>query len=163
MKTKLFTIALSVFFALSLSMPSEVSARNHKTPFWAKAHCYREQTRQVYFPEYNMYYDRQEGTYIYIDNGRWSVSLDLPIRFGSRSLVNARYVELNENSNAPRYYNNERRGEYRQVNRYNNDDRRYAEGRRDNRREDQYRNNREEKQHNNWNDRDEHHNRDDRR
>ena len=83
MKTKLFTIALSVFFALSLSMPTEVSARNHRVPFWAPAHGYRAQTRQVYFPKYNMYYDIQRGTYISVDNGRWSASLNLPIRFGN--------------------------------------------------------------------------------
>ena len=167
MKTKLFTIALSVFFALSLSMPTEVSARNHRVPFWAPAHGYRAQTRQVYFPEYNMYYDIQRGTYISVDNGRWSASLNLPIRFGNANFRNARYVELNVNSPAPQCYNDDQRGYgsddryYNDNRRYNNDDRRYSEYKRDNRRDDEYRNNRDDRRWNNREERENHNDRDD--
>jgi hypothetical protein len=167
MKTKLFTIALSVIFALCLSMPTEVSARNHRVPFWAPAHGYRAQTRQVYFPEYNMYYDIQRGVYISIDNGRWSASMDLPIRLGNVNFRNARYVELNVNSRAPQCYNDDQRG-YRYDDRYNNDnrsynnnDRRYSEYRRDNRREDQYRNNNDDRRRNNREEHENHNDRDD--
>lgn len=162
MKTKLFTIALSVFFVFCLSLPTEVSARNNRVPFWAPAHGYRAQTRQVYFPDYNVYYDIQRGVYISIDNGRWSASLDLPIRFGNANFRNARYVELNVNSRAPQCYNDDPRDGYRSGNyyydddrRYGNDGRRYYESRRDCRDEDHYRNNR------HWNNRDYHHDRDD--
>ena len=165
MKTKLVTIAFSVFFALCLSLPTEVSARNHRVPFWAPAHGYRAQTQQVYFPEYNMYYDIQRGLYISINNGRWSASLDLPIRFENADFRNARCVELNVNSRAPQCYNDDPRDGYRSDNYYSNDDRRYSnydrryyESRRDNRYEDQDRNNR------HWNNRDNrdyHHDRDD--
>jgi len=167
MKTKLFTIALSVFFALSLSMPTEVSARNHRVPFWAPAHGYRAQTRQVYFPEYNMYYDIQRGMYISVDNGRWSASLNLPIRFGNANFRNARYVELNVNSRAPQCYNDDQRGYrsddryYNDNRRYNNDDRRYSEYRRDNTRDDEYRNNRDDRRWNNREERENHNDRDD--
>lgn len=113
MKTNLFTIALSVFFALSLSAPIEVSARNHKNPYWAHSHKFKEHTRHIYFPEYNMYYDIHKASYIYLDNGRWSVSLNLPIRIGSRNFSNARYVELNVNSRVPQCYT-----EVRYVNNY---------------------------------------------
>jgi len=112
MKTKLFAIALSVFFVFCLSLPTEVSARNNRVPFWAPAHGYRAQTRQVYFPDYNVYYDIQRGVYISIDNGRWSASLDLPIRFGNANFRNARYVELNVNSRALQCYNDDPRDGY---------------------------------------------------
>jgi len=169
MKTKLFTIALSVIFALSLSMPTEVSARNnHRVPFWALAHGYRAQTRQVYFPEYNMYYDIQRGMYISVDNGRWSASLNLPIRFGNANFRNARYVELNVNSRAPQCYNDDQRGYrsddryYNDNRRYNNDDRRYSEyNSRDNRRDDEYRNNNDDRRYNNREERENHNDRDD--
>jgi len=148
MKTKLFTLALSVFFALSLSMPTEVSARNnHRVPVWAPAHGYRAQTRHVYFPKYNMYYDIQRGTYISVDNGRWSASLNLPIRFGNVNFRSARYVELNVNSRAPQCYNDDIY--YNDNRRYNNNDRRYSDNRRDDRREDQYRNNNDDRRKNN--------------
>ena len=168
MKTKLFTIALSVFFALSLSMPTEVSARNnHRVPFWAPAHGYRAQTRQVYFPEYNMYYDIQRGMYISVDNGRWSASLNLPIRFGNANFRNARYVELNVNSRAPQCYNDDQRGYgsddryYNDNRRYNNDDRRYSGyNSRNDRREDQYRNNNDDRHYNSREGRENHNDRD---
>ena len=168
MKTKLFTIALSVIFALSLSMPTEVSARNnHRVPFWAPAHGYRAQTRQVYFPEYNMYYDIQRGTYISVDNGRWSASLNLPIRFGNANFRNARYVELNVNSRAPQCYNDDQRGYgsddryYNDNRRNNNDDRRYSEyNNRNDRREDQYRNNNDDRRYNSREGRENHNDRD---
>lgn len=148
MKTKLFTIALSVFFALSLSMPTEVSARNnHRVPVWAPAHGYRAQTRHVYFPKYNMYYDIQRGVYISVNNGRWSASLDLPIRLGNVNFRSARYVELNVNSRAPQCYNDD--NYYNDNRRYNNNDRRYSDNRRDDRREDQYRNNNDDRRKNN--------------
>ena len=168
MKTKLFTIALSVIFALSLSMPTEVSARNnHRVPFWAPAHGYRAQTRQVYFPEYNMYYDIQRGMYISVDNGRWSASLNLPIRFGNANFRNARYVELNVNSRAPQCYNDDQRGYgsddryYNDNRRNNNDDRRYSEyNNRNDRREDQYRNNNDDRRYNSREGRENHNDRD---
>ena len=158
MKTKLFTIALSVFFALSLSMPTEVSARNnHRVPVWAPAHGYRAQTRHVYFPKYNMYYDIQRGVYISVNNGRWSASLDLPIRFGDINFRSARYVELNVNSRAPQCYNDD--NYYNDNRRYNNNDRRYSEYRRDNRHNDEYRNDRDDRR---WNNREERINHNDR-
>ncbi len=158
MKTKLFTIALSVFFALSLSMLTEVSARNHRVPFWAPTHGYRAQTQQVYFPEYNMYYDIQRGVYISVNNGRWGASSDLPIRLGNTNFRNARYIELNRNYRAPQCYNDDQRG-YRFDNPYNTNDRRYSEYRRDNRREVQYRKNREDRR---WNNRERYEDRNDR-
>ena len=167
MKTKLFAIALSVIFALSLSMPTEVSARNHRVPFWAPAHGYRAQTRQVYFPEYNMYYDIQRETYISVDNGRWSASLNLPIRFGNANFRNARYIELNVNSRAPQCYNDDQRGYgsddryYNDNRRNNNDDRRYSEyNNRNDRREDQYRNNNDDRRYNSREGRENHNYRD---
>jgi hypothetical protein len=166
MKTKLFTIALSVIFALSLSMFTEVSARNHKVPFWAPAHGYRAQTRHVYFPKYNMYYDIQRGVYISVNNGRWSASMDLPIRFGNVNFRSARYVELNVNSHALQCYNDDQRGyrsddRYYDDRRYNNDDRRYSEYRRDYRRDDEYRNDRDDRRWNNRDERENHNDRDD--
>lgn len=168
MKTKLFTIALSVFFALSLSMPTEVSARNnHRVPVWAPAHGYRAQTRHVYFPKYNMYYDIQRGVYISVNNGRWSASLDLPIRLGNVNFRSARYVELNVNSRAPQCYNDDQRGYrsddryYDDNTRYNNDDRRYSEYRRDNRHDDDYRYNKDDRRWNNREERRNHNDRDD--
>ena len=159
MKTKLFTIALSVFFALSLSMPTEVSARNnHRVPVWAPAHGYRAQTRHVYFPKYNMYYDIQRGVYISVNNGRWSASLDLPIRFGNINFRSARYVELNVNSRAPQCYNDD--NYYNDNRRYNNNDRRYSEYRRDNRHNDEYRNDRDDRRWNNREERINHYDRD---
>jgi hypothetical protein len=123
MKTKSFIIAMSVFFALGLSFPFEVSARGHRPPAWAPAHGFRAHTRQVYFPKYNCYYDIEHDNYIYINNGRWTVSVDLPIRFRPEYFRNTSYIEMNINSRYPQYYNAEHRARYNVIRHYDNDNR----------------------------------------
>ena len=118
MKTKSFIIALSVFFALGVSFPIEVLANGHRPPAWAPAHGFRTQTRQVYFPKYNCYYDVVRGNYIYNNNGRWIVSVNLPIHYRPEYFRNSSYVELNINSRYPYYFNAEHRVRYNANNYY---------------------------------------------
>lgn len=132
MKTKSFIIALSVIFALGLSIPIEVLANGRKPPAWAPAHGFRAQTRQVYFPKYNCYYDVVRGNYIYINNGRWTVSVDMPIHFRPEYFRKPSYVELNINSRYPYYFNAEHRVKYSgNKNYYKKDWNYYDEGRKD--------------------------------
>lgn len=112
MKTKSFIIALSVIFALGLSVPIEVLANGRRPPAWAPAHGFREHTRQVYFPKYNCYYDVVRGNYIYINNGRWTVSVNLPAHYRIDYFRGTPYVELNINSRYPQYFNAEHRAKY---------------------------------------------------
>lgn len=130
MKTKSFIIAISLLLALGLSFPLEVLANGHRPPAWAPAHGFRAHTRQVYFPKYNCYYDIERGTYIYINNGRWTVSVDLPIRFRPEYFRNTSYVELNINSRYPHYFNAEHRAKYNVNNNYYNRNGRYYENNR---------------------------------
>lgn len=131
MKTKSFIIALSVFFALGLTFPLEVSAHGPKPPAWAPAHGFREHTRQVYFPKYNCYYDVVRGNYIYINNGRWTVSVNLPVHYRTEYFRTTPYVELNINSRYPQYFNAEHRAKYSGKNYYKKDRNYYDDGRKD--------------------------------
>lgn len=74
-------------------------------PPWAPAHGYRAKTRHIYFPDQNMYYDMQKGTYIYYDNGNWQVSVNLPSLFGSINLGSSRQIELEYYGDRPQQYN----------------------------------------------------------
>ena len=110
MKTKLFIIALTGFITLGLSIPTEAFS---KPPYWAPAHGYRAHARQVYYPDYNCYFDTQRGSYIYIDNGNWRMSVNLPAYINPYSFRNARRVELELNNFPPERYNREHMALYR--------------------------------------------------
>lgn len=112
MKTRFSIIAFSILFTLALSLSSCLVAQ-YRSPVWLPAHAYRAHTRQIYFPEYNCYYDVQRGTYIYFENGRWLVNVNLPIRFRSISLRRTPYIELSINAFSPERYNDEHRVKYR--------------------------------------------------
>jgi hypothetical protein len=110
MKTKLFIIALTGFITLGLSIPTEAFS---KPPYWAQAHGYRAQPRQIYYPDYNCYFDTQCRSYIYLDNGNWRVSVNLPSFVNRNSFRNARRVEFALNNFTPERYNREHMARYR--------------------------------------------------
>ena len=63
-------------------------------PSWAPAHGYRANTRHIYFPEQNIYYDLQEGVYISLSGDNWQVTASLPSIFSGVDLSIVAKVEL---------------------------------------------------------------------
>ena len=61
-------------------------------PPWAPAHGYRR--RHVYFPDQKVYYDNTKGVYITMTNGKWEVSVEIPIALKGVDLKLAAKVEL---------------------------------------------------------------------
>lgn len=77
--------------------------RDHRRPAYRKVvHHYH------YYPESNVYYDRGRGSYVYLDNGRWRVAVELPrnIRLGRR-------VDFDFDGDNPWRDNDRHRREYR--------------------------------------------------
>lgn len=101
LKSNTIIVVLTVVFALFFTQ----DIFSQGPPPWAPAHGYRAKTRHIYFPDQNMYYDMQKGTYIYYDNGNWQVSVSLPSLFASVNLGSSRQVELEYYGDQPQQYN----------------------------------------------------------
>lgn len=84
-------------------------------PRWAPAHGYRAQTRHIYFPQYNMYYDMNRSSYLYLNGGRWSVSAAIPNLYVGVNLGRATQIQLDYNGYDPYRYNRVHVVEYRQY------------------------------------------------
>lgn len=117
MKTKRIIIALVAVFVLTIAMPTDAGAT---PPPWAPAHGYRAKTRQIYFPQQNMYYDLNRGTYIYLNGRNWSASVALPVMYRNVNLRVVPQVELMLNTNRPYIYNRVHRIRYRGYGDYDN-------------------------------------------
>lgn len=115
MKTKTSLTILSFCLTLLFFLPTEAFAQNKKQgpPSWAPAHGYRAKVRQIYFPDYNMYYDLQKGVYIYLNKDSWQISVNLPTIFGRINLSNTPKVQLELNTDSPQRYNAEHLMKYK--------------------------------------------------
>ncbi|MDX1652754.1 MAG: hypothetical protein R3277_09705 [Brumimicrobium sp.] len=82
-------------------------------PSWAPAHGYRAQTRHVYFPEHNFYFDVQKGIYIYLSGGTWKLSSDIPKIFRSVDLKSTPKIELEIDVDNPQKFNKDHKSKYR--------------------------------------------------
>lgn len=117
--TKLSAFAFLIVLFIGLEI-SDVQAQGREKkqqgpPPWAPAHGYRAKTRHVYFPERNFYYDVQKGVYIYINNGRWEVSVKLPSFLSGYNLRSAAKVELDFAGDTPQQYNADHVSKYGAV------------------------------------------------
>ncbi|MGC4042125.1 MAG: hypothetical protein QM710_15385 [Flavobacterium sp.] len=110
MKTIAKITVLATF--LLLIAPQFVSAG---PPPWAPAHGYRAQTRHIYFPQYNMYYDMNRSSYLYLNGGQWTVSASVPNIYVGINLGRAAQIQLNYAGYDPYRYNAVHVVEYRQY------------------------------------------------
>ncbi|MEO5777399.1 MAG: hypothetical protein ABIQ27_10865 [Flavobacterium sp.] len=107
-------IRISVMTSFLLLIIPEVTFAQGPPP-WAPAHGYRAKTRHIYYPQYNMYYDRNRSSYLYLNGGHWSVSATLPNIYVGINLGNAAQIQLNYGGYDPYRYNNVHVVEYRQY------------------------------------------------
>ncbi len=132
MKVAIITV-LSALFLSACVVPyttSTVEAHpRYVNPNWAPE--YHQGCRYYYFPDIEVYYDLSNGDFIFLDNGRWYFSRELPRYYARFDLNTAFVVTLNVSvfqpwrhhqyyvSHYPRYY-------YRTV--YRDRDYRYIRG-----------------------------------
>lgn len=114
MKIKHLFLGLCLFSLLA-ALPQEAFSQGKAggPPSWAPAHGYRAKTRHVYFPDHNFYFDMQQGVYIYLHNGGWTIAAKLPSLYSSINLKSAVQVELDLTSDKPHRYNNDHRIKYK--------------------------------------------------
>ncbi|ALM07764.1 hypothetical protein SB49_08085 [Sediminicola sp. YIK13] len=105
--SKLGIFILAIGLLLGGCGPVVISSRpNHPPPPWFYPNRV-ELVRYVYFPEYSIYYDFYDRTYIYWDTGVWLRASVLPLRYRNINLSRARYKRINNfrGDNIQRYHN----------------------------------------------------------
>lgn len=120
MKIRSTVTILAVILALVFTLPQEAFGQGKEKPkgppSWAPAHGYRAQTRHVYFPEQNFYFDVQNSVYIYMSANTWKVDVELPSVYLGMDLRAAAKVELELDTNTPQNYNSEHVVKYKTKN-----------------------------------------------
>ena len=117
MKTKLFLRGLVVIMILTLVFSLDTFGQGKEKqkgpPPWAPAHGYRAQTRHIYFPEHNFYFDIQKSVYIHMSGENWQVSANLPSILSGVDLKIAVKVELDLDTDTPQKYNSDHKVKYK--------------------------------------------------
>ncbi|MGH8432296.1 MAG: hypothetical protein ACREUF_18030, partial [Solimonas sp.] len=73
-------ILIPLLLALTATaLPVETSRAD--PPDWAPAHGDRAKHRYVYYPVREVYYEPASNLWFWLDSGRWSVGLELPIYY----------------------------------------------------------------------------------
>jgi len=114
-KIKLSGSAIILILALFISteISGQEKSKSHGPPSWAPAHGYRANTRHVYFPEHNFYFDLQKSVYIYVSSDTWQVSVDLPSIYAKIDLSGAFKVELELDTDLPQKYNADHKAKHK--------------------------------------------------
>ncbi len=122
-KSKLSKLGIVLALVLTTLVTQDIFAQG--PPPWAPAHGYRAKVRHVYFPTQNMYYDLQEGVYIYANGGNWSISAALPSVFRNINLGAAVQIGLDFRGDYPQRYNTVHVTEYRYYGKHKHKNKKY--------------------------------------
>ena len=117
MKAKYQLNGLLVVLIFTLVFSLDTYAQGKKTtkgpPSWAPAHGYRAETRHIYFPDQNIFYDVQKSIYISLSGDNWQVSASIPSVFSGVDLSVAVKVELDLSTDTPQKYNSDHKVKYK--------------------------------------------------
>ncbi len=86
--------------------------KKHGPPPWAPAHGYRKNTRHVYFPAQQTYFDIDRGVYISLKGGKWEVSASIPLSLKGVDLKVAAKIELDFSGENPQSLFGEHKKKY---------------------------------------------------
>ena len=105
---KLWVLLLVLMFSLDSCGPVVITSRvNNTPPPWFYPNRL-EVVRYVYFPEFSIYYDLSERTYLYLDSGMWVRRSALPPQYRNVDLRRSRYERIrNYNDDSIRRYHDE--------------------------------------------------------
>ncbi len=70
-------------------------------PAWAPSYDNMEMTHYYYFPDWGMYYDVRNREYVYMEDGNWLFSSQIPYRYSSYDFNNAYVIGLDYRVNEP--------------------------------------------------------------
>ena len=109
--------SIVVILILTLVFSLDTYGQNKKStkgpPAWAPAHGYRDNTRHIYFPEQNVYFDLQKSVYISLSGANWQVSVNVPSILSGIDLSIVAQVELDLSTDTPQQYNSDHKAKYK--------------------------------------------------
>ena len=103
-------LILTLIFSLDTYGQNKKSTKG--PPAWAPAHGYRENTRHIYFPDQNVYFDLQKTVYISLSGNNWQIEANLPAVFSGVDLSIAATIELDLTTDTPQKYNSDHKAKY---------------------------------------------------
>ncbi len=119
MKPTITLSALLLVLAMTFSMPTANAHNFHRHhPAWVDVHHCRVETRHLYFPAYNIYYDMERSLFIYLSGDTWMFSLALPAMYSHIDLAYEPIVELDFYYDRPFIYNEYHIVHYRDYHRH---------------------------------------------
>lgn len=86
--------------------------KKHGPPPWAPAHGYRQNTRHIYFPKQQTYYDIERGVYISLQGSKWEVSASIPLPLKGVDIKAAAKIELDFSGEKPQSLFSEHKKKY---------------------------------------------------
>ena len=86
--------------------------KHHGPPPWAPAHGYRKNTRHIYFPVQQTYFDIDRGVYISLKGDKWEVSASIPLSLKGVDLKVAAKIELDFSGENPQSLFGEHKRKY---------------------------------------------------
>jgi len=86
--------------------------KKHGPPPWAPAHGYRKNTRHIYFPVQQTYFDIDRGVYISLQGGKWENSTSRPLSLKGVDLKVAAKIELDFSGENPQSLFGEHKKKY---------------------------------------------------
>ena len=108
MKLKNHIPALLILVALTFALPIDSLAQHHRHVVrhsWYTAHHCRVETRHIYFPMHNFYFDVHRNMYVYLSGNNWVFSVNLPVWLARVDLRYEPIVELDYYMDDPYFYN----------------------------------------------------------
>jgi len=136
MKTVRLLLGMMLIFFMAFAPMDAEAHKGHKgkhkhrvhNPYWVPAHIIKANVRHVYFPDYNVYYDRWNDTFIYLEGRRWVVSGRVPVCLNRINFTRAYKVGLYIDSPRPYVYNRRHLADYRVGRSYHYDQGYYKRG-----------------------------------
>lgn len=122
MKTVRLLFALLMVFFLAIAPAEANRNRWHAkrnsvyTPHWVSHHAVRTQARHIFLPDFNVYYDRANGLFIYSGRKGWRATREIPRRLRGVNLRRAYQVSLSTWSDTPERYNRRHQALYSKRN-----------------------------------------------
>lgn len=116
MKKKKSILGVSILLLMIFAFPLDSLGQGKGKggpPSWAPAHGYRAQTKHIYFPDGNFYFDLEKEVYIYLSGDNWKVDVNLPAIFAGIDLNSSLRIELDLQTDTPQRYNAEHLVKYK--------------------------------------------------
>lgn len=110
----MITVGLMYFTATYAQQPSHRTkdSKKSKKNEWVSNAGIKQTTKNVYFPEQNVYYNVDKKTYIYKSEDKWKESKKVPNTMKSVDLNKANKVEIDDKSNTPQSHNDSHKKKY---------------------------------------------------